>query len=218
MVSEEFVNKTATYKWWHMLLTLLVALTFGTSTVSPSLAADGGSQGGSGVAVTSAISESQQAQAAYNSANQAYIANRANTSSTQKLIQQSFQEAQKSYKLASQAYTQAVKVISGAFANDIAVATRAAKQSLKAANTAELKNQANSALSAAVSAATARRDAALSQLGTLADAPAKPGQSVSQIGGSPVATPTPTTNSGNGSGSQSNSGSGGKGKGKVKGK
>jgi len=218
MVSEEFVKRTATYKWWHMLLTLLVALTFGTSTASPSLAADGGSQGGSVVAVANAISESQQAQAAYNSANQAYVASRANTSSTQKLIQQSFQDAQKSYKLASQAYTQAVKVISGAFANDIAVATRAAKQSLKAANTAELKNQANSALSAAVSAATARRDAALSQLGTLADAPVKPGQPVSQSGGSPVATPTPATNSGNGSGSQSNSGSGGKGKGKVKGK
>ena len=182
----------------------LVAASFLTATLTaPASAADAGSP-----SVTTAVATYQDAFSNYTRSSQALAAS---AGSGQKAIQAAFQDAQKAYNQANQAYTQAAKAISAAFANDISTANKTAKQAMRAANTAELKNQVNSSLAAAVAGATARRDAALSLLTPLGPAPTKPNATSANTGSSQNGSQSGSSGSGTSGSGSSGSGATGSG-------
>lgn len=188
---------------WRGAIALVAASFLAATLTAPASAADAGSP-----AVTTAVATYQDAFSNYTRSSQALAAS---AGSGQKAIQAAFQDAQKAYNQANQAYTQAAKAISAAFANDISTANKTAKQAMRAANTAELKNQVNSSLAAAIAGATARRDAALSQLTPLGPAPTKPNATSANTGSSQNGSQSGSSSTGSSGTGTSGSGSSGSG-------
>lgn len=144
---------------------------------TPSPSSNSGSSSAGSQGATAAVADYLQALASYQQANAAYLAFKPDTSAPAKSNQAllaAFQGAQKAYAKASASYVQAVRQVSSSFANEVAAASKAARQTGKNAQTAEQKNSVNASLASAITGATARRDALLNQLTKLGDPPARP--------------------------------------------